>query len=165
MIADEMIHGGLPRSAGFPQRPRARRLHEPLVPLLPPEQRGLDEWDWGPRLWKQGQLRRHKAGGTDGSARRCRTRIEDDTPIIPRAVAECVCEEVSRWLGEPLPREWVGELADRANLIYRHNPGFRQLMRSRGNRGRNCLWAFTHHWLCALVASRRPDLWECLPGP
>jgi len=163
MIADEMIHGRLPRSAGLPQRPRARRLHEPLVPLLPPEERGLGEWDWGPRLWKEDQLHRGKASGTNGSARRCHTRIEDDTPIVPRAIAVWVCEEASVWLGEPFPRQWAAELADRADLIYQLNARFRQSMRSRGNRGRDLLWAFTRHWLCALLASRRPDLYERLP--
>ncbi len=30
-------------------------------------------------------------------------RIELDTPIVPRAVAEGVCEEAGLWLGQPLP--------------------------------------------------------------
>jgi len=31
-------------------------------------------------------------------------RIELDTPIVPRAVAEGVWEEAGVWLGQPLPR-------------------------------------------------------------
>jgi hypothetical protein len=62
------------------------------------------------------------------------------------------------WFGEPFPRQWEAELAERANLIYQHNPWFHRLMRRRGNTGRDSLWAFTRHWLCALLASRRPDL-------
>jgi hypothetical protein len=92
------------------------------------------------------------------------TRIEDDTPIVPRAVAEQVCEEAARWLGEPFPRRWVAELTDRANLVYQHSARFRRLLRKPGNAGRDWLWAFTRHWLCGLLGSRRPDLCSRLPG-
>jgi hypothetical protein len=37
-------------------------------------------------------------------ARRRVPRIELDTPIVPRAVAEGVWEEAGAWLGQPLPR-------------------------------------------------------------
>ena len=93
-----------------------------------------------------------------------RTRIEDETPVIPRAVAECVCEEASVWLGEPFPCAWVAELAECANVVYQHNAGFRRLLRRRGNAGREWLWAFMRHWLCSLLASRRPDLHRRLPA-
>ena len=92
------------------------------------------------------------------------TRIEDETPIIPRAVAKSVCEEASVWLGEPLPCAWVAELAESANVVYQHNAGFRRLLRSSGNAGRDWLWAFMRHWLCSLLASRRPDLCRQLPA-
>ena len=90
-----------------------------------------------------------------------RTRIEDDTPIVPRAAAELVCEEASLWLGEPFPRAWVAELAEHANVVYQHNARFRRLLRKRGN-----IWlmAFMRHWLCGLLDSRRPDLCQRLPG-
>jgi hypothetical protein len=93
-----------------------------------------------------------------------RTRIEDDTSIVPRAVAEYMCEEASLWLGEPFPRAWVAELAERANVVYQHNAGFRRLPRRRGNAGRDWLIAFMRHWLCALLAGRRPDLYRRLPN-
>ncbi len=59
-------------------------------------------------------------------------RIELDTPIVPRAVAEGVCEEAGLWLGQPLPRRWVRELTARANTIYAHNPRFRRKIRAQG---------------------------------
>jgi len=52
---------------------------------------------------------------TDGPFRRYHARIQDDTPIVPRAIAEWVCEEASLWLGEPFPRQWVAELTERAS--------------------------------------------------
>lgn len=127
------------------------------------EQEGCGEWDIGPRLYNEMQMRLREAGETYRPPGR--TRIEDDTPIVPRAAAELVCEEASQWLGEPFPRAWVAELAERANVVYQHNARFRQLLRKRGDAGWEWLVAFMRHWLCALLASRRPDLSERLPGP
>ena len=168
MIADEMIHGRLPRSGGA-RRPRrlrsvgtARHAHPPVSPLPLSEQRGWGEWDASARLYQEIQRRCHDTGETYRPP--CRTRIEDDTPIVPRGVAECVCEEASLWLGEALPRQWMLELAERANVIYQHNARFRRLLRKPGDAGLGWLTAFTRHWLCALLASRRPDLCQRLPG-
>src|SRR5437867_345099 len=90
-------------------------------------------------------------------------RIETDTPIIPRAVAEAVWEEANVWLDEELSRQWVAELAERADVIYHHNARFRHLLRQPGNAGRDWLWAFTRHWLAGLIWRYRHDLYECLP--
>lgn len=102
-------------------------------------------------------------GEKDRPPRRASARIEDDTPIIPCVVAEHVCEGASVWLGEALPRKWMLELAERANVVYQHNARFRQLLRKRGDAGRDWLAAFMRHWLYALLASRRPDLCQRLP--
>jgi hypothetical protein len=110
-------------------------------------------------------MRRDEAGETDGPPWRPRARIEDDTPIVPRAAAERICEGASLWLGEALPRKWMLELAERANLVYQHNARFRRLLRRRGDIGRDLLSAFIRHWLYGLLASRRPDLCQRLPGP
>lgn len=91
-------------------------------------------------------------------------RIELDTPIVPRAVAECVCEEVGVWLDQPLPRRWVRELTARANTIYAHNARFRRKTRGQGNSGRDYLWAFMRHWLAGLMWERRPQLHARLPA-
>jgi hypothetical protein len=96
--------------------------------------------------------------------RKSAPRIEFDTPIVPRAVAMSVWEEASVWLHEELPREWVNELAIRANVIYGRNPHFRRLLRRRGHLGRDWLWAFTRHWLAALIWKYRPSLHARLPA-
>ena len=92
-----------------------------------------------------------------------RRRIETDTPVVPRAVAASVWEEARVWLGEELPPEWVNGLALRANAIYARNPRFRQIIQRRGNAGRDWLWAFTRHWLAAMILSHRPDWHARLP--
>ena len=91
-------------------------------------------------------------------------RIESDTPIVPRAVMEAVCEEASVWLDHPLPRRWVRELTAYANTVYAHNPRFRRKVRAPGNKGRDYLWAFTRHWLAGLMWERRPQLHARLPN-
>ena len=165
MITDEMIHGSLPRSGGSRQPRRFRSVRGANRPhqrpgLLPlPEHQHWGAWDIGAQLYNQMQARLREAGETYRPP--WRTRIEDDTPIVPRAVAELVCEEASLWLGEPFPRAWVAELAEHANVVYQHNARFRRLLRKRGN-----IWlvAFMRHWLCGLLDSRRPDLCQRLPG-
>src|SRR5216117_657147 len=91
-------------------------------------------------------------------------RIESDTPIVPRAVMEAVCEEAGVWLGQPLPRRWIRELTARANAVYAHNPRFRRKVRARDDNGRDYLWALTRHWLSGLMWERRPQLHARLPN-
>lgn len=166
MITDEMIHGCLPRSAGSRRQRRLcsiRRARRPHQGPSPPPQReppGSGEWDASARQFEEIRMRCQEAGETYHPP--WPTRIEDDTPIVPRAVAEQVCEEASVWLGEPFPRAWVAELAERANVVYQHNAKFRQLLRKRGDAGIYWLAAFMRHWLCGLLASRRPDLCQRL---
>jgi hypothetical protein len=90
--------------------------------------------------------------------------MELDTPLRPRAVAEAVWEEASVWLEQPLPRRWLRELIAEANTVYAHNPRFRRKLRANGNSGRDWLWAFTRHWLAALIHERRPQLHRRLPN-
>ena len=92
------------------------------------------------------------------------SRIEHDTPLVPQAVAVAVWEEASLWLGEPLPRRWIAQLTARANTAYGGNDRFRRLLRRHGNAGRDWLWAFTRHWLAALIRKHRPELHARLPG-
>jgi len=112
------------------------------------DQQGSGEWDASARQFEEIQRRGHEAGETYRPP--WRTRIEDDTPMVPRAVAEQVCEGASLWLGEPFPREWVGELAERANVVYQHNARFRRLLRKPGDAGND--------WLAAWFISRRESL-------
>jgi len=91
-------------------------------------------------------------------------RIESDTPIVPSAIAIAVWEEASDWLDEPLPRSWIRELVAHANTVYAHNSQFRRIIRGRGDRGRDSLWAFTRHWLAGLLWEHRRHLHAQLPA-
>lgn len=92
------------------------------------------------------------------------SRIEKETPVVPSVIAKSVVHEASFWLGEMLPPEWITDLAVRAEVIYAQNPRFRQLLRARGNSGRDWLWAFTRHWLSGLLVEHRPSLAARLPS-
>jgi hypothetical protein len=78
-------------------------------------------------------------------------RIEHETPLVPQAVASAVWEEASLWLGEELPRPWLARLTERAEAVYASNARVRRRLRTPGNGGRVWLWAFTRHWLAALI--------------
>lgn len=91
-------------------------------------------------------------------------RIEQDTPIVPRAVAEAVWEEASVYLQTGLPRAWMDHLAVREDRVYRRNAHFRKLICRNANAGRDWLWAFTRHWLAALIRKHRPELHRRLPA-
>lgn len=97
-------------------------------------------------------------------ARPLRRRIQNDTPIVPRAVAEAVWQEANVYLRTELPRPWARRLAVRAQLVYQRNAQFRELLRRDGDAGRDWLWAFTRHWLAALIAKQLPELHARLPG-
>ena len=91
-------------------------------------------------------------------------RIEHDTPLVPRAVASGVWEEAGTWLGEELPRAWLTRLTERAEAVYASNERVRRRLRGPGNGGRDWLWAFTRHWLAALIWKRRRALYIRLPA-
>ena len=91
-------------------------------------------------------------------------RIEDDTPIVPHAIASAVWEEAGAWLGEELPREWRARLNERAEALYASNARVRRRLRGSGNGGRDWLWTFMRHWLTALIWQHRPDLHARLPA-
>ena len=90
--------------------------------------------------------------------------IEVDTPILPDAVMDAVRIETGLWLGQPLPREWVTELAAHANATYAHDPDFRRRIRARGDMGRDYLYMFARYWLARLLAERHPQLHQQLPA-
>jgi hypothetical protein len=91
-------------------------------------------------------------------------RIENDTPLVPQAVASAVWEEASQWLGEELPRAWRVRLTERAEAVYASNARVRRRLRRPGNGGRDWLWAFTRHWLAALIWKHRRALYNRLPA-
>ena len=89
--------------------------------------------------------------------------IQNTTPLVPQAVAEAVWEEAGLWLDEELPRAWIAQLASKTDTICENNPRFRRLLLRQGNAGREWLWAFTRHWLAALVWKHRRALHSRLP--
>jgi hypothetical protein len=73
--------------------------------------------------------------------------LERDTPLVALAAARAVLEERSAGLASPLPDTLARQLARRAKLHYRNNPVFRRRLNAPGDRGRDSLYAFMHHWL------------------
>ena len=166
IIENEMLHGSLPRYAGGRARKPARRTRNSPQPTDLPEQEvqptpewqpGLGEWDMSIRAYQESQAR-----GAAGATLPQRERIAAETPLIRQAVAAAVCEEVAAWLGVPIPQRWLEELAEHGETIYQHNAQFARSLRR--SSGRERLWAFTRHWLSALLDSRRPDLAARLPS-
>jgi hypothetical protein len=91
-------------------------------------------------------------------------RIDEDTPLVPRAIAEGVSEEVSVWLRQALAPRWVRELVVHANTVYACIARFRRKVLGRGNVGQDGLWMFMRHWLAALLKARRPQMYARLPA-
>jgi hypothetical protein len=89
--------------------------------------------------------------------------LERDTELMPWLIAETVCDEVSRFLDEPLPDRYAGWLDAKAERCYANNSHFRKLMRGQGNAPRDRLLAYMRHWLAAFLDLERPDLYQCLP--
>ena len=159
ILENEMIHGSFVRS--WPTRLRRPRqpTHQterspapktgPTVEPGPPQ----GEWDISARDYRAAH-----------PGPPLKALIPYETPIVPYALAQMVCEEAGRWLDVTLPREWIAELAEHAEVVYQHNPRFRRWLRRPGNAGRDCLQAFTRHWLYAMLDSRRPDLLSRLPS-
>lgn len=90
--------------------------------------------------------------------------IEEETPLVPRAAAEGVWEEVSVYLQTELPASWKEYLAIRADVIYQRNEHFRGLIRRGGDTGRDWLWTFMRHWLAALIYRWDASLYSRLPA-
>ena len=167
IIEDLMIHGKVPRLTPVPEKRQPRtsrnvrrsesRPHEAAAV----QSKARHQWEECVRLDEEMQTQ----GTLHGKPWRpkCKTRIEEDTIILPQLIARFVCEEASLWLGEPFPVEWQTELALHANMLYQNNPSVRQIIRKRGNAGRDWLIAFMRHWLFALLLWRRPELSRRLP--
>lgn len=108
-------------------------------------------------------------------------KIEEDTPIVPRAVADMVFDEATMFVAkrsECTKREdcgclscklfmWKDELTkylvDYANRVYDHNQMFAKRIRGLGNSGRNRLCAFMQHWLAAELKRRDQRVFAALP--
>lgn len=73
--------------------------------------------------------------------------LERDTPLVALAAARAVIEARSAGLSLPLPNSLARQLARRAKVHYVHSPVFRRRLRAPGDRGRDTLYAFMHHWV------------------
>jgi len=89
--------------------------------------------------------------------------MERDTLLMPSAIAESVCAEVSRFLDVPLPARYAIWLEAKAHRCYSAHRHFYKLMQAGGNVARDRLFMFMRHWLASMVHLERPDLSCCLP--
>ncbi len=89
--------------------------------------------------------------------------MERETFLMPWAIAESVCAEVSRFFDLELPARYTGWLEAKALHCYDGNPHFHKLMHRGGNRSIDLLYAFMRHWLTSFLHLERPDLFRCLP--
>jgi hypothetical protein len=89
--------------------------------------------------------------------------IERDTFLMPRAIAESVCAEASRFLDEEFPARYADWLVIKAHRCYSAHRHFYKLMQARGNVARDRLYMFMRHWLASFLHLERPDLFYCLP--
>ena len=120
----------------------------------PPQRRATDS----PRC-----SRRPRPAASPSAGLEPRPGLERDTLLMPWAIAESVCGEVSRFLDVELPDRYALWLEAKAERCYAGNRHFHKLMRSCGNAGRNRLYAFMRHWLAGFLKLERPDLFACLP--
>jgi hypothetical protein len=96
--------------------------------------------------------------------------IGEDTPIMPAVVADCVVDELLRFVGSEaftrlgIHRELADKLAQRAEEVYLHNATWRKLIRSRGNRGRDALYSFMRHWMADHIARTDTALYARFPA-
>lgn len=90
--------------------------------------------------------------------------IEKDTPIMPYVVAVSVIEEAERILKQEIPHRGVYSvyLMERAEEVYANNERMRKLIRAKGNKGRDILYAFMRHWLVGELFRQNRRLGEQL---
>jgi hypothetical protein len=58
----------------------------------------------------------------------------------------------------------MDDLAKRAEATYAANESFRKIIKSRGDRGRDSLYAFMRHWLASDLHKNSPRIYARLPG-
>jgi len=100
--------------------------------------------------------------------------IEDETPIMPLAVADSVIDEVIGHLDEHgLPEEaerlynrrdaLARMLEKKANTVYRYNERWRKQIKASGNKGLDHLYTFMRHWLTADLRENQYAAFRTLP--
>jgi hypothetical protein len=91
------------------------------------------------------------------------TALERDTLLTPEWVAECVVQEVERFLNADLPANFAERLAARAYHIYPRHKHFRKGLNRSGNGGRETLLMFMRHWTAGWLKRERNPLHKKLP--
>jgi DNA-binding ferritin-like protein len=96
--------------------------------------------------------------------------IEDETPILPHVVADAVIHELALYFYRkfkfelPNTQGLADQLSKQAQQIYAHNEQFRKKLKSKGNAGRDYLYAFMRHWLSGLVKDTQPAMFDKIPA-
>lgn len=91
------------------------------------------------------------------------TQLERDTLLTPEWVAECVVQEVERFLNADLPANFAERLAAKAHHLYPRHKYFHKGMNRPGNRGRENLLMFMRHWTAGWLKRERYALFKKLP--
>lgn len=91
------------------------------------------------------------------------TQLERDTLLTPEWVAECVVQEVERFLKTELRENFAERLAARAYHLYPRHKHFHKGLNRPGNRGRESLLMFMRHWTAGWLKRERYALYKKLP--
>ena len=91
------------------------------------------------------------------------TQLERDTLLTPLWVAECVVQEVERFLKAELPENFAERLAAKAYYLYPRHKHFHKGLNRPGNRGRENLLMFMRHWTAGWLKRERNPLNKKLP--
>jgi hypothetical protein len=91
------------------------------------------------------------------------TALERDTLLWPKAIAESVVQEASRYLGAELPSDYPARLAAKAQYLYPRHRHFKAVLNRPGNRGRHNLYVYMRHWTASWLKRERSALFRRLP--
>lgn len=124
----------------------------------------------GPRCRAAQTSRSSRSGERNGAATRQRrptielpTQLERDTLLTPEWVAECVVQEVERFLKAELPENFAARLAAKAHYLYPRHKHFHKGLNRPGWRGRENLLMFMRHWTAGWLKRERSALYKKLP--
>ena len=83
--------------------------------------------------------------------------------LTPEWIAECVAQEVWRYLNEALPDGYVERLAAKAYYLYPRHEHFRKGLNGRDWRGRETLLMFMRHWTAGWLKREHYAIYKKLP--
>src|ERR1017187_7440115 len=91
------------------------------------------------------------------------TQLERDTLLTPLWVAECVVQEVERFLKAELPENFAERLAVKAHHLYPRHRHYHKMLNRPGNLGRNYLYVYMRHWTAGWLRRECYGLYKQLP--